>query len=203
MPLRRGSVGFSRFALEGEVPKDVRRWVTKALTKRAFEPIDLKSDDDLAQGFVELEDQDSTSFSPGAVFFGKHALFAWRVEKLRVPAGRLREQVAEWAKAFEEREGRSPGRREKTEAKEAARRAMRSKVEPSRKLFDVAIALDAKEVHVWATSRGPVEEVREALELGLELKLVPRVPASFVRAEALERLTPTAALTKEEGSRNG
>lgn len=198
MPILRGSIAFSRFQLAGAVPKDTRRWVTKALTAHAFEPIDLKSDDDRSAGFVELEATDRTDFSPGAVFQGDHALCAWKVMRLRVPSAVVKGELATWAQAFEEREGRQPGRREKAEQKDAIRKAMRAKQEPVVKTFDVQLDLSAKELLVWASSRVIVDEVLEALATGLDVKLVPRVPASFVRADALDALEPTKELLGED-----
>lgn len=200
MPILKGSIAFSRFQLVGAVPKDVRRWVTKALTAHAFEPIDLKSDDDRSAGFVELEATDRTDFSPGAVFQGEHALFSWKVMKLRVPSAVVKSELATWAQAFEEREGRAPGRRERAEQKDTIRKALRSKQEPAVKVFDVQLNLDAKELLVWASSRNIVDEVLEALATGLDVKLVPRVPASFVRADVLDALEPTKELLGEVAS---
>lgn len=194
MPVQRGSVSFSRFRLGGDPPKDVKRWLTGALRARAFEPIDPKGEEDRAAGFVELENERGTGFSAGAVFSGPWALFSWRVEKLRIPSAQLREQLTLWTTKFEAQHGRPPGRREKAEGKEAARRSLRSKLEPVAKTFDVSIALETGEVHLWASSRTVVEEIHEALESGLKVRLVPRVPAAFVRADALDRLEPTPEL---------
>ncbi len=194
MPIRRGSVSCSRFRLQGDVPKDVRRWVHKALTARAFEPIDPKGEDDRASGFVELDDDRATEFSTGAVFDGEYALFAWRVEKIRIPSAALRGELATWAQSFEAKNGRAPGRKEKTDQKDAIRKSLRAKTEPSTKVFDVSWHLKANEVVVWGTSRGIVDEVQVALEEGLEVRLVPAVPASQLSADELERLAPTPEL---------
>lgn len=197
MPVQRGSVSFSRFRISGDQPKDVKRWLTGALRARAFEPIDPKGDEDRAAGFVELEDERGTDFSAGAVFNGPWALFAWRVEKLRLPSAQVRAQLTEWAAKFEAQHGRPPGRREKAEGKEAIRRSLRSRLEPVAKTFDVSLALESGDVQLWASSRTVVDEVQEALESGLKVRLIPRVPAAFVRADALDRLEPTPELFGE------
>jgi DNA recombination-dependent growth factor C len=201
MPIRRGALSFARFRLEGDFPKDTRRWLTRALASRAFEGIDPKGDEDRASGFVELEQPENTEFSPGAVFDGLYALFAWRVERLRIPSQALRAQVAEWAQAFEQKNGRAPGRREKTEQKDAIRKSLRSKTEPTVKVFDVSVDLAARELQVWATARSVVDEVTEALESSLEVRLVPCVPASRVDADTLDRLAPTTELFGDELSK--
>ena len=176
------------------MPKDVKKWLTRALKSGAFEPIDPKSDEDRASGFVELEDDRATTFSPGALFEGLYALFAWRAEKIRMPASAIRAELVEWSKKFEAKNGRAPGRREKAEQKDLIRRALRAKTPPAASVSDVSYELPIGEVLVWASSTGIVEEVQAALEKGLEVRLVPRVPASFVSPSVLEALGPTPEL---------
>ena len=198
MPIRRGAVSCSRFRVVGDVPKDVRRWLTRALTARAFEPIDPKSDDERTAGFVELDDDRATGFAAGTVFDGGYALFAWRVEKIRIPGTAVRGEMTAWSQKFEAKNGRAPGRKEKGDQKDLIRRALRSKTEPSVKIFDVSWELASNEVLVWGTSRGIVEEVQVALEEKLEVRLVPRVPASFVSPDTLDQLSPTPELFGHE-----
>ncbi len=198
MPIRKGAVSCSRFRIEGAVPKDVKKWLTRTLKRAAFEPIDPKSDEDRASGFVELEDDRATSFSAGALFEGLYALFAWRVEKIRLPASTIRAELAEWAKKFEAKNGRAPGRREKSEQKDLIRRTLRAKTAPVASVSDVSYELTVGEVLVWASSTGIVEEVQLALEKGLEVRLIPRVPASFVAPTVLEALAPTPALFESQ-----
>lgn len=197
MPIRRGSVSLARFRVEGKFPKDLRRWVTGALKAAAFESIDPKGDEERAVGFCELENVNRDEFAPGDLFFGMHALFAWRVDKLRVPGLAVRQEMLKWSQAFEQKNGRPPGRREKGEQKDVVRRTLRAKQEPVTKHFDISFDLTAKELFVWATSRAVVEEVQAVLESKLEVKLINRVPAAFVPASTLDALLPTAALFGE------
>lgn len=198
MPIRRGAVNLARFRLEGELPKDVKRWLQRGLAKAAFEPIDPKSDDERAAGFVELEQNDQTEFSAGALFHGMHALFGWRVDKLKVPTNALRAGLLQWGQAFEQKNGRPPGRRERAEQKDTLKKALRAKQDPVSKVFEVSVDLTSNDVFVWATSRTVVEEAQASLEHALEVKLVPRVPAAFLPPGALDALSPTKALFAEE-----
>lgn len=197
MPIRRGSVNLARFRMEGAVPKDVKRWLQKGLGKAAFEPIDPKSDDERSAGFVELELTDRTEFSAGALFHGLHALFAWRVDKLKVPTNALRAGLLQWSQAFEQKQGRPAGRREKAEQKDTLKKALRSKQAPVSKVFELSVDLTSRDVFVWATSRNVVEEAQAVLESTLEVKLLPRVPAAFLAPGVLDSLTPSQELFGE------
>ena len=197
MPIRRGSVNLSRLRLDGELPKDVKRWLQRGLGKALFEPIDPKSEDERTAGFVELEAPDRTEFSAGALFPGTHALFAYRVDKLKVPTDAIRAGLLQWSQAFEQKNGRAPGRRERAEQKENIKKSLRTRTDPVTKVFEVSMNLETRDVFVWATSRTIVEEVQALLESALEVKLIPRVPAAFLPAGAIDTMTPTAELFGE------
>lgn len=197
MPIRKGSVNLARFRIEGAIPKDVKRWLQKGLGKAGFEPIDPKSDDERAAGFVELEQNDSTEFSAGALFHGLHALFGWRVDKLKVPTNALRAGLLQWSQAFEQKNGRPAGRRERAEQKDSLKKALRAKQAPVTKVFELSVDLTSRDVFVWATSRTVVEEAQAVLESTLEVKLIPRVPAAFLAPGVLDSLTPTVELFGE------
>ena len=194
MPIRRGAVSCSRFRIEGKIPKDVRSWLTQALTRGAFEGIDPRGDEERAAGFVELEDDRATRFAGGTLFNGLYALFGWRVEKIRLPASTLRAELGQWAQKFEAKKGRAPGRREKSEQKDLLRRALRAKTAPVSSVSDISYELPVGEVLIWASATGLVEEIQGALEQGLGVRLIPRVPAAFVSATVLEALAPTPGL---------
>lgn len=194
MPIRRGSISCSRFLLEGGIPKDVKKWLTHALKKSAFEPIDPKGDEERAAGFVELEDENATDFASGTLFEGQHALFAWRVDKVRIPGAAVRAQLQEYAQKYEAKNGRAPSRGQKTEQKELIRRGLRSKTAAVTKVSDVSVDLKSKHVLVWASSVGIVDEVQSALELGLETRLIPRTPQLMLEPAVLESLKPTLEL---------
>lgn len=197
MPIRRGGVNFARFRVSGSMPKDTKRWLQNALRKKGFEPIDVKGDEERAVGFVELEAPERTDFEAGALFHGMHALFSYRVDRLKVPANAIRAGMLQWGQAFEQKNGRPPGRREKAEQKDTLKKALRSKQAPVTKLFEVSVDLTSKDVFVWATSRTIVDEVQGSLEANLEVKLVPRVPAAFLSPSQVDALTPTKDLFGE------
>lgn len=197
MPIRRGSVNFARFRVQGDVPRDSKRWLQGALKKHAFEPIDPKSDEERTAGFVELENNEATDFAAGSIFHGLYALFAWRVDKLRVPGNAVRAELLKWSQAFEAKNERGPGRRERADQKDAIKKALRGKLEPSTKVFEVSLDLAGKELLAWVTSRAVVEEVQAALESTLDVKLVPRVPAAFLDPDVLDAMTPTPQLFTE------
>ena len=197
MPIQSGAVTFARFRSEpaGARP-DAKRWLLRGLRKKAFEPLEArKPEDDRAAGFVELEDHDATGFEAG-LFQGEHALFAWRIDRLEVPAKAVKAEVDRWAAAFTAEQGRPPGRREKAGRKEEVRQLLRQRAEPSSKVIDVSWNLETGEVAVWATSRKVVDEISTAMEEVFAVSLhAVSVGATATRSKLPEAaLGPTAAL---------
>jgi recombination associated protein RdgC len=207
MPVQSGAVSFARFRSEpaGARP-DAKRWLTRGLRKKAFQPLDArKPEDDRTAGFVELEDHDASGFEDG-LFHGEHALFAWRIDQLKVAAKAVKTEVSRWAAAFAAEKGHPPGRREKAARKGEVVALLRQRAEPSSKVLDVSWNLATGEVAVWATSRKVVDEIGAAMEEVFGVALHPvSVGATAARAKLSDAaLAPTAALaglTAQEGSR--
>jgi recombination associated protein RdgC len=197
MPVLRGSVTYSRFRSEaGKLPQDTRRWLARGLARGAFEPIDVqRGEDDRSAGFVALEDADSTDFASGVLERGR-ALFAWRIDTIKVKAAAVRAELERWAAAFTEEHRRPPARGEKATARDEIRHRLRQKQPPTTRTFDVSWSLDTGELQIWAASRKVVEEVAAAIESSFEVKLAPQsAGAQAVRAGIGEgALAPTAAL---------
>jgi len=197
MPVLRGAVTFARFRVEtGKLPQPTRRWLARGLARGAFRPIDVKrGEDDRSAGFVALEDPGSTDFAAGGLERG-HALFAWRVDTIRVKAAAVRAELERWAAAFEAEHRRPPARGEKATARDQIRHGLRQRQEPTTRTFDVSWSLETGELLVWAAASKVVEEASAAIEAAFEVKLSPRsVSAQAVGAGIAEdALAPTAEL---------
>ncbi len=191
MPILRGSVTFSRFRIaSGKPPQDARRWLARALARGAFEPLDVeKGEEDRAAGFVTLEDPDSTDFASGVLERGR-ALFAFRVDTIRVRAAAVRAELQRWTAAFQKEHDRAPARGEKNTARDQIKHQLRRRAEPRSRTADVSWNLDGGELQIWAASRKLVEEIAAAVEAAFEVKLEPR----SVSAQAVLGKVPEAAL---------
>lgn len=192
MPILTGAVTFARFRSEPAAPRsDGRRWLVRGLKKKAFEPLDpRRSDADRAAGFVELEDHDQAAFDGADLLQGAFALFAWRIDTIKVPGAAVKAEVERWAAAFQAEKGRPPARGEKRRKQDEVKALLRQKTEPRTKVLDVCWELATGELTVWAASRKVVDEIAVALEEAFGVKLHPR----SVSAVAVERELPESAL---------
>lgn len=209
MPILAGGVTFARFQADRgkKLSSDTRRSVQRALSGRAFEPLDpARSGEDRAAGFVELEDHDATEFASG-VLEGDRILFAYRVDTLRVPASALRAELDRWASAHAKEHGRPPGRRERAARKEELRHALRARTAPATRVHDVSFSLATGQVLIWCASRKTVDEIAAAIEaaFGIELRPVSARALAIADGAAEAALAPTpelvgAALARPEAA---
>jgi recombination associated protein RdgC len=198
MPVLRGAITFSRFLVEPAegAAADLKRSLSRALKARAFAPIDRRSEEERAVGFVELENQDASEFSAGALFYGEYALFGYRIDQIKVPGAVLRAEVDKWATAFEKEKGRPPSRGEKAENRSSVRQVLRNRAVPVTKVHDVSWNLKSQQLQIWAASRKAVEEVLNAVETAFKVKLIPLIPSAAAARMGIEEsaLGPTAEL---------
>lgn len=201
MPVLRGAVTFSRFRAEpAQLPhKDPKRFLARALQSRSFEPIARESDEVRAAGWVELEDAQSVELTPSKFIYGEYALFAWRVDTLRVPASAVRAELEAWSTKFESNNGRPPSRSERRHEKDAVSQKLRARAFPTTRTYDVSWSLTRGTVEVWAATRKIVEEIQTAFEESFELKLHPLSPRALAEKMGVpeDSLTPTSELFGE------
>lgn len=200
MPILRGAVTFSRFQAEAaaERPRDLKNYLSKGLRTRAFTPLDRRSDEERAAGFVELEQPDATEFAPASFLYGEWALFGYRVDQLKIPGGELRTQLAKWSLAFERDKGRPPSRVERAEGRAAVKGLLRAHASPRTRILEVSWNLKTNQVQIWSTSRRAVEEVQSALTTAFALTLAAKVPAAAAEKLGSKALRPTVELCGPE-----
>ena len=198
MPVLSGAVTFSRFRVEPakEAPSDIKRWLTRGLKAHAFEPIDRRSEEERAAGFVELENAEASDFSTSHLFYGEYALFSFRIDTIKVPAAALKAEMTKWQAAFEKENARPPSRSEKNQFKGEVRQMLRNRATPRTNILDVAWNLKTQQVQIWAASRKVVDEITIALESALGVKLIGITPASMAQTAGIDEsaLGPTAEL---------
>lgn len=202
MPLERGSVTFTRFAVERTRadPKDARRSLATALRRHAFEPLDPSGEEDRAAGWVELEDPESSNLAPASFLFGDHLLIAWRVDTLRVPTAHVRAELDRWARAHEAESGQPPKRAEKTAQKELIVKKLRKRAFPTRRTYDVSWSFETDQLLIWTTTKKVLEEVTEVMEESMGLRLHALSPGALCQLQDIDpdAVQPTDALFGEE-----
>jgi len=226
MPILKGSASFSRYQIEaparagqasqasqartkpakaqgkGQKPKgkETLAELAAALKLRAFAPLDRESEGERAQGFVEFANRGQSDFSPGALYQGDFAVFAYRVDEVRIPSAAIRSELEAWSQNFVAENQRPPGRKEKSDAKGEIKHTLKSRYPLASKTFEVSLNLKTGHAQLWAGSRKAVDELQAAVEQALSVKLVPIAPLTLLAGLGIaeKSLTPTPALSNAE-----
>lgn len=207
MPLLKGTATFSRYRVElpaSSSSSDKKRGkpdLAKALKLRAFQPLERDGEDQRAQGFVEFADRNRSDFSPGATYEGPFALFSYRIDEIRIPSAAVKSELEAWQQKFVAENGRPPGKKEKSDAKDEIRHTLKSRYPVATKTFDVSMNLETDHAQLWAGSRKAVDELQDAVEQALGVKLVPVSPLTIAQQLGIaeKSLTPTPLLSMPEG----
>ncbi|MBU8899447.1 hypothetical protein DRW03_28830 [Corallococcus sp. H22C18031201] len=198
MPVLRGAVTFSRFRAEPskDASAEAKRWLSKGLKSHAFEAIDRRSEDERAAGFVELENTEASDFSVSNLFHGEYALFAFRIDTLKVPASLMKAELDKWTAAFTKENDRPPARAEKNRQRAELKQLLRQRAVPRTSVLDVSWNLKTQQLQIWAASRKTVEEILVALENALPVKLTSLTPAELALKAGIDEksLGPTPEL---------
>lgn len=199
MPLLKGSATFSRYRVE--TGKRGKPDVAKALKLRAFQPLERGGEEERAQGFVELNDRTRSEFTPGEIYEGEFALFSYRVDEVRIPSAAVKAELETWQQKFVAENGRPPGKKEKADAKDEVRHTLKARYPLATKTFDVSMNLESGHAQLWAGSRKAVDELQDAVEQALGVKLIPISPVTVAGELGIaeKSLTPTPALSMPEG----
>ena len=198
MPIQKGSASFSRFRVEAQKghPKDL----AKALRVKAFQPLEPAAQEERAQGFVELGNKNLVEFAPGDLYQGPFAIFAYRVDEVKIPSAAIKAELEQWEQKFEAEHERKPGKKEKNDAKAELRHTLKSRYPLSSKSFEVSWHVEAGSVQLWAGSRKAVDEVQVALEQAFAVKLIPVAPVTVAAELGISEksLSPTPQLSMPE-----
>ncbi len=198
MPILSGTVTFASYRVEhtDTPPADLRRWLSRGLRARGFKPIDKAGEEERSSGFVELADRESAEFAYEHLFEGDHALMAWRIDTLKISMRDVKTELAAWADSFEVEQKRVPTKSEKAARRTALRQTMRSRAVPVTKVFDASWNLHEQTLLIWTASRKILDQIIEALESTLHIRLHAATPSAAARRRGVadEILGPTPEL---------
>ncbi|HQP36068.1 MAG TPA: recombination-associated protein RdgC [Polyangiaceae bacterium] len=193
----KGSITYSRFYVQGELPENFANGYMRRIRNRMFEPLTPDSDDPTHWGWCSIADPFDLELDQEKVFFNAYLNLGLRIDRWSVPAPLVKAQLAQATKAVLEKKGRERlSRAEKEELKSVVVRKLRKQLLPAMKVIDLSWNTETGVVRFWSRSKKSVEMLHEMFEKTFGLKLLPHGPyAAAVRAgcdpEQLERLSST------------
>lgn len=177
MPALKGSLTYTRFFVEGEVPDDFRERFMKNVRHRAMRPLAPDDEELERSGWAKLGEPMTTDLGGDDVFWENFIVLSFRTDKWQLPANVLKARLKEAESAYLEKKGRTRlSRSEKTELKALVAKKLRRTTDPATRAVDLVWALDEGVVRFFSHAPKPGAVMSELFAKTFGVKLVPESP---------------------------
>lgn len=181
MGLAEGGITYKTFYVEGDVPADFRQRYLERLVLFRFRPLTVEDEEDLAFGWVPINDLLSSDFRTIDVYYNEYLAAAVRIDRWAIPPALLKANVRHAEKALKEELQRTRlNRMQKGELVDRERKVLMRKTIPAVRAVDFCWNLNKGLVR-FSNLGGTVSELfADLFERTFELRLVPDNP--YIRA---------------------
>jgi recombination associated protein RdgC len=191
--LLKGSVSYTKFFVQGEVPSDFRDRFLEAIRMRAFTPLTPEEDAEERVGWCPFDSPyaPEEGFEYNGVFYNQYLNLAFRADRWRFPGPVFRALFDKMAKVYLEKQGRKRlGKREKEELKVMVGKKLRKQFSPAVQVVELSWDLESGVCRFAHQSPKVHEHLHELFEKTFGLKLLAGGPF----ADALHAGLPEAFL---------
>lgn len=188
MPALRGSLTYSRFFVDGEVPEDFREKYMRAIRLRAMKPLEAEDDDLERSGWSKLAEPFELELRYDDVFYNEFIVLGFRTDRWQIPGPILKARVREAEAAYLEKKGREKlGRKEKAELKESVARKLRKQTAPATRVVDLAWSMNEGIVRFFSHAEKAAGNMTELFHKTFGLRLVPESPYTLAERVGLSK----------------
>ncbi len=173
-----GSLSYTRFYVEGDLPPEFRKVFTEAVQQRAFEPLTAEDEEEERSGWCTIEHPLDANFdNPFKLFFNEYLNLGMRVDRWRIPANLLKAYCTEAERAYLQQNNKDHMRKsERDEIKEMVTAELKRKILPTMKSIDMSWNIHTGIVRFWNQSGKTCEQFQDMFEKTFNLRLVPDNP---------------------------
>jgi recombination associated protein RdgC len=184
----KGSLSYTRFFVNGELPADFRGKFGKAIRLRAMKPLSPDEEAMERSGWCVMAEPFETELAHGDVFWNEFVNLGFRTDKWAIPGPLLRSKVKEAETAALARKGRERlTRTEKNELKELVVKKLRRQLPPVTRTYDLSWSLDDGLVRFFSHADRTIAGMRELFERTFGLELVAEAPYTLAARLGLSR----------------
>jgi recombination associated protein RdgC len=188
MPALRGSLTYSRFFLEGELPKDFRERFMRAIRLRAMKPLEADEEASERSGWCAIGEAFDVDLHYDGVFYNSFINLGFRTDRWVIPGSLLRSRMREAEAAYLVKRGRERlSKREKAELKEVVTRKLRKQFAPSTRAVDLSWSLEDGLVRFFSQANRTAGNMQALFEKTFGLKLLPEAPYTLAARLGLDK----------------
>ena len=169
-----GPASASKFYVQGDLPKDLRRSFPERIGLRVFRPLRPEEEAEERAGWCAVGQPFDLELTQEKLFNGPYVCLGLRVDRFRFPPAVVNAELEQAARALREKRGQERlSNRQKDELKQRVRQNLRRRYLPRMQAADVVWNLERQELFFWSQSAGLREQLSALFELsfGLELAL--------------------------------
>lgn len=199
MPALKGSLTYSRFFVQGELPADFRTKFAKAIRLRAMKP--LSPDEDAAErsGWCVMAEPFETELGHEDIFWNEYLNLGFRTDKWAIPGPLLRTKLREAETAALSRKGRERlSRAERAEVKEMVMKKLRRQIPPATRSVDLSWSLDESLVRFFSHSEKTLSAMKELFERTFGVELIAEAPYTLAAKLGLSKAREAVWVALEE-----
>ena len=188
MPALKGSLTYSRFFVEGELPDDFRERFMKAVRLRSMKPLEPDDEELERSGWAKIGEPFVVDLSYEDVVFNEYVNLAFRTDRWVVPGPVLRTRVKEAEAAYLEKKGRERlSKSEKSELKLMVAKKLRRQMAPATRAVDLSWSLGEGVVRFFTHAQKPAGVMMELFKKTFNLNLIPESPYTLAARIGLDK----------------
>jgi recombination associated protein RdgC len=198
MALLKGSLSYTRFFVDGELPDDFRERFMRAIRHRVIKPLEADEDALERTGYCAVGEPFELELGYDNVFYNNFLNLGIRTDRWVIPAALLRARFREAEAAYLAKKGRERlNKREKEELKQVVERKLRKQFVPAMRVIDLSWSLEEGVVRFFSQAARPALAMTDLFQKTFHLKLVPEAPYTLAERLGLSKAEDRAWDTLE------
>jgi recombination associated protein RdgC len=171
MGVRKGSVSYSLFHVEGDLPPDAPSFLLERAREFALQELTPDSEQDQHIGWCALDDLLTLDFTPDHLFRGEYVCLGMRIDRWSLPGALLKARIARAEDAHRQHVGRLRlSRHERDQIRTQEILSLKKLLIPTAASIDVVWSLPRREVRLWTQSPTRVEAFQQLFESTFQLR---------------------------------
>lgn len=197
MGLMKGTAGFVRFSVEGDLPENIWDYIAERITAFSFKDIDDTYDED-SLGWVSISNMFDTEFDYASYAAGNYVTLSMRLDERKISAAIVKKFVAkEEERIKKEKQIPKISRSMRVEIKERIQNELMRKAPPMPSVFDLCWNLEDSTLLFFSTNKKAQALLEDLFKETFGLTIMQQIPylcgehlLDEEEADRLARITP-------------
>lgn len=176
MGLMKGSAGFVRFSVEGDLPENIWDYIAERITAFSFKDIDDTYDED-SLGWVSINNMFDTEFDFASYAAGNYVTLSMRLDERKISATIVKKFVAkEEERIKKEKEIPKISRSMRVEIKERIQNELMRKAPPMPSVFDLCWNLEDSTLLFFSTNKKAQALLEDLFKETFGMTIMQQIP---------------------------